>query len=233
MTVDMLIHAACVSKTLEVSASADSIIAIVADFESYPQWNEEVKGVWVLARYDDGRPEPLRLDAAVSGFDISYIQAVYYPGENPDPDRHAAGRPVLQEEQLFSVVAMGPTALLTVDLDVETTMPVPALDGEEDGRQRRAGAPRGQPEVAAEELAGGQERSELGAELRLGVLAVQGPQPQLVEARGKSPGAVGELVVCQPDDLVASRRRSAAISSRRLATVAWPQLGSTCVDVRR
>ena len=31
-------------------------MAIVADFESYPQWNNEVKAVYVLARYDDGRP---------------------------------------------------------------------------------------------------------------------------------------------------------------------------------
>jgi ribosome-associated toxin RatA of RatAB toxin-antitoxin module len=115
-----------VSKTVEVSASADSIIAIVADFESYPQWNDEVKGVWVLARYDDGRPSQLRLDAAVSGFDISYIQAVYYPGENQIQTVMQQGDLFSKQEQLFSVVAMGATTLLTVDLDVETTMPVPA-----------------------------------------------------------------------------------------------------------
>ena len=45
-----------VSKTVEVDADAASILAIVADFESYPQWNQEIKGLWVLARYDDGRP---------------------------------------------------------------------------------------------------------------------------------------------------------------------------------
>ena len=39
-----------VSKTVEVTASAESIMAIVADFESYPLWNEEIKGCWVLAR---------------------------------------------------------------------------------------------------------------------------------------------------------------------------------------
>ncbi|MGH3968246.1 MAG: SRPBCC family protein, partial [Mycobacterium sp.] len=29
-----------VSKTVEVAGNAASIMAIVADFESYPQWNE-------------------------------------------------------------------------------------------------------------------------------------------------------------------------------------------------
>jgi hypothetical protein len=45
-----------VSKTVEVAASAEAIMGIVADFEKYPEWNEEIKGCWVLARYDDGRP---------------------------------------------------------------------------------------------------------------------------------------------------------------------------------
>ena len=31
-----------------------------------------------------------------------------------------------KQEQVFSVVAMGPTSLLTVDLDVEAKLPVPS-----------------------------------------------------------------------------------------------------------
>ena len=101
----------------------------------------------MLARYDDGRPSQLRLDASVQGFDITYIQAVYYPGENQIQTVMQQGDLFSKQEQLFAVVAMGPTTLLTVDLDVEMTMPVPAADGEEDG-QRRAGPPGGQPEDA-------------------------------------------------------------------------------------
>ncbi len=70
------------SKTVEVAADAANILAIVADFESYPQWNEEIKGPWVLARYDDGRASQLRLDAAYEGIEDTLIQAVYYPGAN-------------------------------------------------------------------------------------------------------------------------------------------------------
>lgn len=114
-----------VSKTVEVDASAEEIMAIVADFEAYPQWNEEVKGAWILARYDDGRPCQLRLDASVSGYDITYIQAIYYPGENQIQTVMQQGDLFSKQEQVFSVVSMGATTLLTVDLDVETTMPVP------------------------------------------------------------------------------------------------------------
>lgn len=115
-----------VSKTVEVAADAVAIMRIVADFEAYPQWNDEVTGVWVLARYDDGRPSQLRLDTAVAGFEGTYIQAVYYPAENQIQTVMQQGDLFSKQEQLFAVVAMGPaSSLLTVDMDVETQMSVP------------------------------------------------------------------------------------------------------------
>jgi ribosome-associated toxin RatA of RatAB toxin-antitoxin module len=114
-----------VSKTVEVEASAESIMAIVADFESYPLWNEEIKGCWVLARYDDGRPSQLRLDVVVQGQASTFISAVYYPGENQIYTVLQQGDHFDKQEQKFSVVPIGATSLLTVDLDVETKLPLP------------------------------------------------------------------------------------------------------------
>src|SRR5689334_20774339 len=99
-----------VSKTVEVSASAQAILGIVADFEAYPQWNEEIKGCWILARYDDGRPSQLRLDTSVQGMEGMYIQAVYYPGPNQIQTVMQQGDLFSKQEQLFSVVAMGPVS---------------------------------------------------------------------------------------------------------------------------
>ncbi len=114
-----------VSTTVEVAAGADAIMAIVADFESYPQWNEEIKGCWVLARYDDGRPSQLRLDVVVLGQPGTFVSAVYYPGENEIYTVLQQGDHFNKQEQKFSVVAVGPMSLLTVDLDVETKLPLP------------------------------------------------------------------------------------------------------------
>ncbi|SPM29480.1 SRPBCC family protein [Mycobacterium terramassiliense] len=114
------------SKTVEVSANAASIMGIVADFERYPEWNEEIKGLWVLARYDDGRPSQVRLDADYQGMQATFIQAVYYPGENQIQTVLQQGDLFSKQEQLFSVVETGAASLLTVDMDVETTLPVPA-----------------------------------------------------------------------------------------------------------
>lgn len=116
-----------VSKTLEVNADAKSILDIVADFEAYPEWNDEVKGVSILARYDDGRPSQLRIDTVVSGHEHTYIQAVYYPGPSQIQTVMQQGELFSKQHQLFSVVDMGPSSLLTVDLEVETTLSVPAM----------------------------------------------------------------------------------------------------------
>src|ERR1700761_4028820 len=114
------------SKTVEVNADAALIMKIVGDFEAYPQWNEGIKGLWVLARYDDGRPSQLRLDTDLQGMQGTFIQAVYYPGENQIQTVLQQGDLFTKQEQLFSVVEAGPKSLLTVDVDVETTMPIPA-----------------------------------------------------------------------------------------------------------
>ena len=115
-----------VSKTVEVTAPAEAIMGIVAEFESYPLWNEEIKGCWVLARYDDGRPSQLRLDVVVQGQSGTFITAVYYPDENQIQTVLQQGEFFEKQDQKFSVVPMGATSLLTVDLDVETKLPIPA-----------------------------------------------------------------------------------------------------------
>ncbi|HEX5145185.1 MAG TPA: SRPBCC family protein [Mycobacterium sp.] len=118
-----------VSKTVEVAADEATIMGIVADFEAYPQWNDEVKGCWILHRYDDGRPSQLRLDTEVQGNQGTYIQAVYYPAPNQIQTVMQQGEHFSKQNQVFSVVGMGPTSLLTVDLDVEVSLgvPVPAM----------------------------------------------------------------------------------------------------------
>lgn len=118
-----------VSKTVEVEAPAETIMAIVADFEAYPQWNPEIKGCWILARYDDGRPSQLRLDVEIQGQAGVFINAVYYPAENQIYTVLQQGDHFSKQEQRFSVVPLGATTLLQVDMEVEvdTKLPIPSL----------------------------------------------------------------------------------------------------------
>ena len=45
-----------ISTHVDVDPVTTTAQGIVADFEAYPQWNKEIKGLWVLHRYPDGRP---------------------------------------------------------------------------------------------------------------------------------------------------------------------------------
>ncbi|OBC01226.1 cyclase [Mycobacterium sp. 852013-50091_SCH5140682] len=118
-----------VSKTVEVDAPAETIMAIVADFEAYPQWNPEIKGCWILARYDDGRPSQLRLDVEIQGQAGVFITAVYYPAENQIYTVLQQGDHFSKQEQRFSAVPLGASTLLQVDMEVEvdTKLPIPSL----------------------------------------------------------------------------------------------------------
>ena len=117
-----------VSKTVEVDADAGTILAIVADFEAYPHWNDEVKASYILARYDDGRPSQLRIDTEIQGHAGTYIQAVYYPSPVQIQTVMQQGELFSKQNQVFSVVDMGAGSLLTVDMDVETSIPgVPSV----------------------------------------------------------------------------------------------------------
>lgn len=104
-------------------------MAIVADFEAYPQWNPEIKGCWILARYDDGRPSQLRLDVEIQGQAGVFITAVYYPAENQIYTVLQQGDHFSKQEQRFSVVPLGASTLLQVDMEVEvdTKLPIPSL----------------------------------------------------------------------------------------------------------
>ena len=63
----------------------------------------------------------------IQGHESTFIQAVYYPGEGQIQTMLQQGDVFTKQDQLFSVVGMGPSTLLTVDLEVETSMAVPSL----------------------------------------------------------------------------------------------------------
>lgn len=54
------------TSSIVISADAASIMAVIADFESYPTWAKGVKSTEVLTEYDDGRAGEVAfvLDAA-------------------------------------------------------------------------------------------------------------------------------------------------------------------------
>jgi ribosome-associated toxin RatA of RatAB toxin-antitoxin module len=70
------------TQTTEIAASADRIVDVLLDFEAYPAWARDLKGVTVDSRDDDGRGLEVTFRAAAMGRSTSYTLRYEY-GDDP------------------------------------------------------------------------------------------------------------------------------------------------------
>ena len=65
-----------VKDTIDIEGTTEDILAVACDFESYPQWNDEVKNVEILETDDDGRATQVawKVDARIKtvGYVLEY-----------------------------------------------------------------------------------------------------------------------------------------------------------------
>ncbi len=60
------------TETMEIAAPAERILDVLLDFDAYPSWARDLKGVTVEARDDDGRAREVTFRAAAMGRSTSY-----------------------------------------------------------------------------------------------------------------------------------------------------------------
>ena len=60
------------TQTMEIAASPERILGILLDFEAYPAWARDLKGVTVEARDEQGRGREVTFRAAAMGRSTSY-----------------------------------------------------------------------------------------------------------------------------------------------------------------
>jgi ribosome-associated toxin RatA of RatAB toxin-antitoxin module len=68
--------------TVEIDASPAEIMAVIADFESYPEWVDGIKAAEVRDRDDDGRGTEVAFEFSAMGFDASYTLRYEYEPED-------------------------------------------------------------------------------------------------------------------------------------------------------
>jgi len=60
------------TETMEIAAPAETILAVLLDFDAYPTWARDLKGVTVDSRDDEGRAREVTFRAAAMGRSTSY-----------------------------------------------------------------------------------------------------------------------------------------------------------------
>lgn len=67
-----------VSGSISVRASADAVMDVIADFEAYPEWQDEIKDVEILETDDDGWGTAVRFSVDAKIFTMTYVLGYTY-----------------------------------------------------------------------------------------------------------------------------------------------------------
>jgi uncharacterized membrane protein len=117
--------------TSEIAASVDQILAVLLDFESYPRWARDLKGVHVDSRDDEGRGQEVTFRAAAMGRSTSYTLRYSY---DEDPTRMTwelvrgdIARRIDGSYTLTPVTGDPGRTQVTYDLTVDLIVPLPGF----------------------------------------------------------------------------------------------------------
>lgn len=119
------------TETMEIAASAERILEVLLDFDTYPRWAHDLKGVTVESRDDTGRGVEVTFRAAAMGRSTSYTLH-YHHDDEPTGLRWELVRGDIMR-RLDGSYVLTPMAgaddrtLVTYHLDVELVVPLPGF----------------------------------------------------------------------------------------------------------
>lgn len=116
-----------VSDSIVVDAGSDAVWDVIADFETYPEWNDEITSAEVLASDEQGWGTRVRfeIDAGVIGATVT-LEYAYAD------DRMSwwlvEGDKVRKNDGAYTLEARDDgTTLVTYELEVQPAVPLPGL----------------------------------------------------------------------------------------------------------
>jgi uncharacterized membrane protein len=119
------------TETREIEAPVERILDVLLDFDAYPQWARDLKGVQVESRDAEGRGQEVTFRAAAMGRSTSYTLRYSY-GENPtrmswELVRGDIARRIDGSYTLEPVPGDAGRTRVTYDLIVDLVVPLPGF----------------------------------------------------------------------------------------------------------
>jgi uncharacterized membrane protein len=119
------------TETREIEAPVERILDVLLDFEAYPQWARDLKGVQVESRDEEGRGQEVTFRAAAMGRSTSYTLRYSY---DEDPTRMSwelvrgdIARRIDGSYTLEPVPGDAGRTRVTYDLIVDLVVPLPGF----------------------------------------------------------------------------------------------------------
>jgi ribosome-associated toxin RatA of RatAB toxin-antitoxin module len=115
--------------SIEIEAEAEEIMAVIADFESYPDWVDGIRSAEVRRRDERGRGTEVAFEFSAMGFSASYTLVYEY---EPDDSgvrwtTKEAGGAVKDIEGEYVIEPLNGDAEVTYHLRVETAVRLPGF----------------------------------------------------------------------------------------------------------
>lgn len=114
-------------ESLVVAAEPSAVMAVIADFDAYPQWAGPVRRTEVLETGTDGRASKVRIEVELLGLSDSYVNEYVFEGDERVSWTMLEGRSQKAQEGSYQLVGQGASTTVTYDLVVEVAIPVPGL----------------------------------------------------------------------------------------------------------
>jgi ribosome-associated toxin RatA of RatAB toxin-antitoxin module len=115
------------SSSITVHAAPAAVMAVIADFEAYPEWTSQVKTVEVLSRDDAGRADTVRfvIDAGI----VKDEYTLAYDWSTPDQlSWHlVTGQMQKAQDGTYALTVAGEATEVRYDLTVDLAIPMIGL----------------------------------------------------------------------------------------------------------
>jgi ribosome-associated toxin RatA of RatAB toxin-antitoxin module len=116
-----------VRDSIVISADPDSIMDVIADYEAYPEWQDEIKEAEILETDDDGWGTQVRFKVDATIAVVNYVLAYTYTDTSLRWTM-VEGDKVKRNEGSYELTDQGDgTTLVSYDLEVEPGIKVPSM----------------------------------------------------------------------------------------------------------
>jgi ribosome-associated toxin RatA of RatAB toxin-antitoxin module len=115
--------------SIEIEAAPEAIMAVIADFESYPEWVDGIRSAEILSRDDEGRGNEVAYEFSAMGFSASYTLRYGYESDDAGVrwTTKAASGAVKDIEGEYALDPLNGDTEVTYRLAVETAVPLPGF----------------------------------------------------------------------------------------------------------
>ena len=116
------------TETMEIAAPAEEILRVLLDFDAYPTWARDLKGIAVDERDEQGRAREVTFRAAAMGRSTSYTLRYEHGDDRLSWElRRGDIMRKLDGSYLLEPARTPGRTLVTYHLDVELIVPLPSF----------------------------------------------------------------------------------------------------------